>query len=518
MRDAVDFVELVSARTELRRAGPASYEGLCPFHDERTPSFGIDPGQQGLLLLRLPGQGGRVHVRAGDRGGRLQGCPGAARRPLRDRAGARGRGSPRGGAPPPARAAAGAAGAHRRLLRALPVGVERGGTRAGVPGESRARGGGPAGVRSRLLAERVGPGAAGLAPRRVLRAGAVRDRPGAALALGRAPVRPLPWADHVPAARHPRAGARLRGARAERRSGRACSEVPEHLRQRRLPQGSAPVRRRRRARARGARRPGDPVRGLHRRDRAAPGGDAQRGGPDGHGADGRAGRASWRGWPRRCCSRWTPTPPARRRCCAPLGWPRSGSLELRVVALPGGMDPAEAAAARGAERMAAAVGESVPFVRFRVERVLAAGRLRQSGGPRSHDRRAAADLRDAGAERDANGAHPSGRGSPGAAGEPRRDAARDARSIPWPDRAARSLPRRGSGGGAAATRGDRADLPRPVHRLSAGGSAGAAGARSRRALHQRAAAPRGCAPARGAPLPNRWRASTERTRGVLAAS
>jgi DNA primase len=46
VRDAVDFLELVSARTELRRAGPARYEGLCPFHDERTPSFGIDPGQK----------------------------------------------------------------------------------------------------------------------------------------------------------------------------------------------------------------------------------------------------------------------------------------------------------------------------------------------------------------------------------------------------------------------------------------------------------------------------------------
>jgi DNA primase len=43
VRDAVDFVELVSARTELRRAGPNRYEGLCPFHDERTPSFGINP-------------------------------------------------------------------------------------------------------------------------------------------------------------------------------------------------------------------------------------------------------------------------------------------------------------------------------------------------------------------------------------------------------------------------------------------------------------------------------------------
>jgi DNA primase len=46
VREAVDFVELVSARTELRRAGPARYEGLCPFHDERSPSFGIDPAQK----------------------------------------------------------------------------------------------------------------------------------------------------------------------------------------------------------------------------------------------------------------------------------------------------------------------------------------------------------------------------------------------------------------------------------------------------------------------------------------
>ncbi|HXA54497.1 MAG TPA: DNA primase [Solirubrobacteraceae bacterium] len=46
VRDAVDFVELVSARTDLRRAGPSAYEGLCPFHDERTPSFGIDPARK----------------------------------------------------------------------------------------------------------------------------------------------------------------------------------------------------------------------------------------------------------------------------------------------------------------------------------------------------------------------------------------------------------------------------------------------------------------------------------------
>ena len=43
VRDAVDFVELVGARTELRRAGARRLTGLCPFHEERTPSFGIDP-------------------------------------------------------------------------------------------------------------------------------------------------------------------------------------------------------------------------------------------------------------------------------------------------------------------------------------------------------------------------------------------------------------------------------------------------------------------------------------------
>ena len=41
VRDAVDMVELVGARTDLRRVG-GSYTGLCPFHDERTPSFSVN--------------------------------------------------------------------------------------------------------------------------------------------------------------------------------------------------------------------------------------------------------------------------------------------------------------------------------------------------------------------------------------------------------------------------------------------------------------------------------------------
>ncbi|MBV9801904.1 MAG: DNA primase [Solirubrobacterales bacterium] len=43
VRDAVDMLALVSEHTELRRAGASEYVGRCPFHDERTPSFGVNP-------------------------------------------------------------------------------------------------------------------------------------------------------------------------------------------------------------------------------------------------------------------------------------------------------------------------------------------------------------------------------------------------------------------------------------------------------------------------------------------
>ncbi len=44
--DAVDMLSLVGARTDLRRAGVDSYFGLCPFHDERTPSFHVRPDEK----------------------------------------------------------------------------------------------------------------------------------------------------------------------------------------------------------------------------------------------------------------------------------------------------------------------------------------------------------------------------------------------------------------------------------------------------------------------------------------
>jgi DNA primase len=58
VKQAVDIVEVISAHTDLRRAG-ARYTGLCPFHDERTPSFSVD-AQEKLYHCFGCGVGGDV--------------------------------------------------------------------------------------------------------------------------------------------------------------------------------------------------------------------------------------------------------------------------------------------------------------------------------------------------------------------------------------------------------------------------------------------------------------------------
>jgi DNA primase len=42
IRDRVDVVELVGRSVSLKRAG-RNYKGLCPFHNEKTPSFNVNP-------------------------------------------------------------------------------------------------------------------------------------------------------------------------------------------------------------------------------------------------------------------------------------------------------------------------------------------------------------------------------------------------------------------------------------------------------------------------------------------
>ncbi len=44
IRDRIDLLDLVSARVALKKSG-ANWSGLCPFHDEKTPSFSVHPGK-----------------------------------------------------------------------------------------------------------------------------------------------------------------------------------------------------------------------------------------------------------------------------------------------------------------------------------------------------------------------------------------------------------------------------------------------------------------------------------------
>jgi DNA primase len=56
VKQGADFVAVVEERTPLRKAG-ARMRGLCPFHDDHTPSFDINPVDK-LFYCRACGKGG----------------------------------------------------------------------------------------------------------------------------------------------------------------------------------------------------------------------------------------------------------------------------------------------------------------------------------------------------------------------------------------------------------------------------------------------------------------------------
>ena len=58
VRDAHDIVEVVQRTVPLKRAG-SGYKGLCPFHDEKTPSFTVHPDRQTFKCFGC-GKGGNV--------------------------------------------------------------------------------------------------------------------------------------------------------------------------------------------------------------------------------------------------------------------------------------------------------------------------------------------------------------------------------------------------------------------------------------------------------------------------
>jgi DNA primase len=45
VKERTDIVDLIGAKVSLRQAG-RGFKGLCPFHDEKTPSFVVYPDSQ----------------------------------------------------------------------------------------------------------------------------------------------------------------------------------------------------------------------------------------------------------------------------------------------------------------------------------------------------------------------------------------------------------------------------------------------------------------------------------------
>jgi len=56
VKAVADMVEIVGARTQLRKSG-ARWMGRCPFHEDRTPSFSVDPADK-LFYCHGCGKGG----------------------------------------------------------------------------------------------------------------------------------------------------------------------------------------------------------------------------------------------------------------------------------------------------------------------------------------------------------------------------------------------------------------------------------------------------------------------------
>ncbi len=63
VRAAADLYDIVSASVTLRPSGTGTFVGLCPFHDEKTPSFSVPACAGRVALFRLRSRRRRVRLR-----------------------------------------------------------------------------------------------------------------------------------------------------------------------------------------------------------------------------------------------------------------------------------------------------------------------------------------------------------------------------------------------------------------------------------------------------------------------
>ncbi|MFI0547192.1 MAG: CHC2 zinc finger domain-containing protein, partial [Brachymonas sp.] len=59
LNERADIVELVGRFVPLKKAG-ANFQGLCPFHDEKSPSFSVSPSKQFYHCFGCGAHGGAL--------------------------------------------------------------------------------------------------------------------------------------------------------------------------------------------------------------------------------------------------------------------------------------------------------------------------------------------------------------------------------------------------------------------------------------------------------------------------
>ena len=156
VRDAVPIDAVVSEYLQLRNAGGGNLKGLCPFHDEKSPSFQVSPSK-GLFHCFGCQEGGDTidfvmkvdHLSFSEAVERLAAQAGIT---LRYEEGGYNPGQPAGRAHPPGRGAQG----RRRSSTPSSWTRPRGRDRPQVPRRARLRPG-----RRRALRRRLQPGRAG---------------------------------------------------------------------------------------------------------------------------------------------------------------------------------------------------------------------------------------------------------------------------------------------------------------------------------------------------------------------